>query len=248
MAYQYLPLEDNHIRLMLLHAGQDERSPVQIELYHVKFDFIENEQYEALSYVWGEPTFYQTIYTPDGYLKITPGLEQTLKALRKPNSTRTIWIDAICIDQINEDEKCRQIPLMGDVFERATRVVAWMGKQLPGDDPEISLSNFLNVNLHFRPTIDEHGFLKINSDSAFPNANHGSLSSDGLLHGIFQAAEASGIVSLFENPWFTRIWTFQEMVVAKDFDSAIRSNRNRLESICAYCQYHGCINLEWPPN
>jgi hypothetical protein len=42
-----------------------------------------------------------------------------------------LWVDAICIDQSNStQEKATQIPLMGEIYSRAGRVLAWLGGDL----------------------------------------------------------------------------------------------------------------------
>ena len=41
--------------------------------------------------------------------------------------TRLIWIDSICINQKDEDEKAQQIELMRDIYRNASRVVVWLG-------------------------------------------------------------------------------------------------------------------------
>jgi hypothetical protein len=38
------------------------------------------------------------------------------------------WIDAICINQTDEDEKMNQIALMGEIYTQANMVTAWLGK------------------------------------------------------------------------------------------------------------------------
>lgn len=38
-----------------------------------------------------------------------------------------IWIDAICIDQTDENEKAMQIPLMSEIYKRAYQVNVWLG-------------------------------------------------------------------------------------------------------------------------
>lgn len=56
------------------------------------------EPYEALSYVWGEPTFSQIIHTPDGFVPIVPNLADALHHLRHQYKSRNLWIDALCIN------------------------------------------------------------------------------------------------------------------------------------------------------
>jgi hypothetical protein len=57
-------------------------------------------------------------------------LARALRRLRFPNSTRILWIDAICINQDDKEERSYQVPLMGSIYSLARRVVVWLG---PGD-------------------------------------------------------------------------------------------------------------------
>jgi len=87
--------------------------------------------YEALSYVWGKPVGTRPIECAGGTLMVTPNCELALRHLRLARRERVLWIDAMCINQASAQEKSVQVPLMGDVYARATRVLVWLG---PGND------------------------------------------------------------------------------------------------------------------
>ncbi|OIW25760.1 hypothetical protein CONLIGDRAFT_561044, partial [Coniochaeta ligniaria NRRL 30616] len=55
--------------------------------------------------------------------------KQISKANGEPDmfEITVFWIDAICIDQGNKDEKAQQIPLMGEIYSLAARVLGWLG-------------------------------------------------------------------------------------------------------------------------
>ncbi|CZT13087.1 uncharacterized protein RAG0_16675 [Rhynchosporium agropyri] len=38
-----------------------------------------------------------------------------------------IWIDAVCINQRDRDEKARVVPTMGKIFGEAVEVLVWLG-------------------------------------------------------------------------------------------------------------------------
>ncbi|OCK76902.1 HET-domain-containing protein, partial [Lepidopterella palustris CBS 459.81] len=48
--------------------------------------------------------------------------------LRDPSFERMIWVDAICIDQDNFEEKSHQIQLMAKIYSKAIRALAWLGE------------------------------------------------------------------------------------------------------------------------
>lgn len=95
--------------------------------------------FTALSYVWGVPdphTDYAVLC--GGYrIPITPNCFAALSALsakksRSAEEGLTIWVDAICINQSDEEEKMRQIPLMGEIYHRAAETYIWLGEETEG--------------------------------------------------------------------------------------------------------------------
>lgn len=87
-----------------------------------------NVQYEALSYTWGADLQDQEITCNETTIFLTPNCFHALKQLRHPSIPRDIWIDSICIDQFSIYERNHQVGLMGKIYERAYRVIAWLGQ------------------------------------------------------------------------------------------------------------------------
>jgi hypothetical protein len=84
--------------------------------------------FEALSYVWGCSDSPQDIEC-NGHLKsVTPNLCVALRRLRLVDKEQVVWIDAICINQENLDERSRQVLLMQEIYTRALRVIIWLGE------------------------------------------------------------------------------------------------------------------------
>ncbi|KAH6691182.1 heterokaryon incompatibility protein-domain-containing protein, partial [Leptodontidium sp. MPI-SDFR-AT-0119] len=61
--------------------------------------------YEALSYVWGDPTITKLIYVIGTEFEVTDNLFAALRSLRPTNGSRIFWVDAICVDQGNLVER-----------------------------------------------------------------------------------------------------------------------------------------------
>ncbi|KAF2968601.1 hypothetical protein GQX73_g5004 [Xylaria multiplex] len=78
---------------------------------------------EALSYVWGEPKSSAPIWVDNHPCWVTKNLYNILLALRREDSQRTIWIDAICINQSDPDEKAHQVRYMGEIYSKAKKTV-----------------------------------------------------------------------------------------------------------------------------
>ena len=64
-----------------------------------------------------------------------------LKALRDKKRPRILWIDALCINQSDIEERSSQVAFMSSVYSRAVRVIVWLGES--GKDIA-KLFDFLN--------------------------------------------------------------------------------------------------------
>ncbi|KAH8683228.1 heterokaryon incompatibility protein-domain-containing protein [Tricladium varicosporioides] len=85
--------------------------------------------YKALSYVWGAPKGARRsiILNGDKHL-VTMNLESALKRIRETDRVVTYWIDALCINQDDNDERSNQVSLMRDIYARAEVVVIYLGE------------------------------------------------------------------------------------------------------------------------
>jgi hypothetical protein len=100
-----------YTRLVRIFPGSG-NEPIQCSLFIVN---VENPPpYKTLSYVWGAPTGTMNphVLCDGGLVSITPNLDKALRWLRYPYRERLFWIDAICIDQHNIDERNRQVGYM----------------------------------------------------------------------------------------------------------------------------------------
>jgi hypothetical protein len=43
--------------------------------------------------------------------------------------SRIFWIDAICIDQGNRDERSKQVAFMSDIYNEAMELLVWLGEE-----------------------------------------------------------------------------------------------------------------------
>ncbi len=57
-----------------------------------------------------------------------------------------VWIDAICIDQANIDERSKQVLRMGRIFQQADRVLVWLGDDANQSDLEMDLAQELSIS------------------------------------------------------------------------------------------------------
>jgi hypothetical protein len=97
----YNELEHNEIRLLELEPGNTQ---AQIECRLFKVAVSAEPDYEAISYVWGDPTITETILCNNRAIEVTVSLAHALRRLRsahREDAPRVLWADAICIDQQN---------------------------------------------------------------------------------------------------------------------------------------------------
>ncbi|KAI7780418.1 hypothetical protein LA080_016037 [Diaporthe eres] len=107
----------------------------------VKLLGVHSSRYDALSYCWGshssqDPPSLELSIEGMGERRtiafaITPNLHAALRQLRLEHRTRTLWIDYICINQIDIEEHGQQVALMGEIFESAGSVCIWLGDSSP---------------------------------------------------------------------------------------------------------------------
>jgi hypothetical protein len=121
-------------------GGRERVNNIKCTTRHVKLS--EKPQYEALSYMWG-PKNYRNIKINGMVFVVRQNLFGALHALRLEEDTRTLWIDAICINQDDISECNHQVVQMGMIYKNAVRCVAWLG--YPEDDDD----SLLNVAIAF---------------------------------------------------------------------------------------------------
>jgi len=88
--------------------------------------FASKPDYECLSYTWGTAPATKIITINGQPFPVRENLFQALVQLRQ-NTTRSIWIDAICINQKDISERNAQVSLMATIYKRARQVVVWLG-------------------------------------------------------------------------------------------------------------------------
>ncbi|KAF2028020.1 hypothetical protein EK21DRAFT_114224 [Setomelanomma holmii] len=64
-------------------------------------------------------------------MSITPNLDCALRHLRKADTDRVLWIDALCINQEDMDEKASQVKMMQGIYALASGVLIWLGPGTP---------------------------------------------------------------------------------------------------------------------
>lgn len=128
LPYVHSPLHKGQIRVLDILPGEDE-SDVCCAVKHVDLEATEGGEYDALSYHWERVDEEQkTIWIEGCAFAVSQSLFAALKCLRDPKIPRTLWIDAISINQDEKsDEKAIQIGMMGRIYQNAFEVIIWLG-------------------------------------------------------------------------------------------------------------------------
>lgn len=197
--YQYSSLEiPRTIRLIKLRRRKLFTS-VQCDIIEVVLD--EAPLFEALSYTWRNEKPSVRISVSDGsFVLVTQAVDEFLRYRRTFFGEMIFWIDGACINQASNKDKNQQVPLMRDIYTRASRVVVWLGPLVEAEDAHLAREQLfylvgsqrmLNVPLedHFRQLMTTDG-------------------SDGW----------KSLLKVFEHPWFSRVWVVQEVALASRVD------------------------------
>lgn len=126
MEYAQLDPTDSEIRILSVESALRPSDPIRCKLEHVSLHNL--PPYTALSYCWGDATHRRSIDIGSHTFRVTTNLYEALSSLRSKGIFR-LWVDAICINQRDTDEKSSQIYLMRSIFQRAREVIAWVGPE-----------------------------------------------------------------------------------------------------------------------
>lgn len=193
--YEYKPitLGGQRIRVLKLFAGTPGNPTIDCEIVETQLDAQRHIKYEALSWCWG--TLPETDYIRirgkgrSTYAKSAkPDLVNALLALRDHKRDRYLWIDAVCIDQENLDEKNEQVEMMAEIYGKAKRVLIWLGE--PDQSSRVAI-NFIRDEV-----------LKLQDF-------------DDLCDNERNSPKWKALLDLMQRPWFSRRWVVQEIALAQ---------------------------------
>ncbi|KAK8015326.1 heterokaryon incompatibility protein-domain-containing protein [Apiospora arundinis] len=153
----------------------------------------ETMEYEALSWNWGTESrdcgirVLQGNNHPQRRLAISRELALALKHLRNPDHDRILWIDALCINQADHEERNHQVQMMSRIYNCAQQVCVWLGQD--NDDSTTAISFIREIML-----LENFDAISEKKENA-PKWRSLSL--------------------LMQRPWFSRKWVVQEIALAR---------------------------------
>ncbi|KAF4447492.1 hypothetical protein F53441_8976 [Fusarium austroafricanum] len=207
MEYKYDSLlPPGKIRLLTLLPGNH---TVTTQLHVTNLE--DNPTYKCLSYTWGDPGGDGTnetwskpseIILVEGFeMPIRRNLHNALTALRHSGTLGPIWIDALCINQENIEERNTQTAQMEKIYENAEEVIVWLGHEKDYTRTAVACFQRLPIITREELLSDDHVVMR---DQAFAACN-------------FSDSEMLDMTRFFtDHAWFGRTWTLQEMWLARE--------------------------------
>ncbi|KAH8896543.1 hypothetical protein GQ53DRAFT_613319, partial [Thozetella sp. PMI_491] len=181
-------LRPDEIRLVTMHPVDDPTMPLHVTLETFSEDTC--PEYEAISYTWGgEQDNYirsQPIYVGPYWdvLFQTQNCVDMLRFVRPWRGIRTIWVDALCINQMNTQERSQQVAKMDLIFQNCSKVVMYAGPDLAPLTPRVFPRR--------RPLHD--------------------LGREQQLVATETPSLTAGLGSLLRRRYFSRVWVVQELL------------------------------------
>ncbi|CAM1501642.1 Fc.00g036260.m01.CDS01 [Cosmosporella sp. VM-42] len=226
--YAYAPLPTKS-SIRLLSFSPDEKFGYACSLE--SFELALAPSFLALSYTWGNPIQFpwleqsfttkneakwHTHYDQEFYFKIDgrvvplkPGrnLDHALRRLRDADESlmgcRYLWVDALCINQEDKPEQTSQMLMMGEIYQRATKVVAWLGKDFVSTGRAIkSLEELRKIP---RERHAEMQVMDMTGEDVYAQLGIKPLN----------MLDWTSLTGLLMRGWFSRVWIVQEAIFAR---------------------------------
>ena len=146
--YAQVPLNTDRreIRILALASGTNDDA-LRGDLFVESLNY-DDLHYTALSYTWSGLVTRSAMTISGIPLLITENLELALRRIRGPSRSKNLWVDAICINQNDSEEKSIQVSLMGDIYASATRTTVWLGEESAQSDVAMDFIHSLRDGIH----------------------------------------------------------------------------------------------------
>jgi hypothetical protein len=215
--HEALPDPTSYVRLLRILQG-DHKKPVECAL--TIWPLAAAPAYSAISYTWGSPAQLSTMFIDRKSKSVKRNCESVLQQAYKFEPSAYYWVDGICIDQNNDEEKSPQVAMMGKLYEQAFHVLACVGSH--GDD-----SDFLMIFLE-----REDALIEVISNDLVITEDRGLGVSDGDWAGSspflafkirvqvkryltvsarIRKRVAAAFMLFLQRPYFSRVWILQEL-------------------------------------
>ncbi|RKL08557.1 hypothetical protein BFJ70_g16789 [Fusarium oxysporum] len=194
--YQSLP-DGRFARYLTLQPASSDTDPLVCSLYASKLG--EFPPFEAISYVWGIPVKNRPITCNGKVIRITANLFDALRQVRFTNKPRTLWVDSICINQTDAEERGHQVSLMGQIYKESSCTLICLSVSGHVHAPIVA-DLVADVDFMIQSIFGRADFSWGPNSFPLPDEGEPLLSHRGW--------ESFGV--LLQQPWFRRGWVVQE--------------------------------------
>lgn len=224
--FEYEPMSDNSghtIRLLSILPGSGDE-PLRCRLFN--FSLQDKGHFEAISYAWGSLPATEKIELDGKLFHIRQNLRECLVQLRRPHMLRKVWVDAICVNQDDLEERNSQVKLMDRIFDRATTVIAWLGYGQP--DTCLLLQELLSKARTLRTftglvvSTQSRTGGKLLGDLGYPDVNSTEYQDEERRRKALSDERAArldlyqAVMALCRQPLWTRRWIIQEIALGRN--------------------------------
>jgi hypothetical protein len=231
--FQPLPDEDDrsYLRLLRLQPG-DYSDPIECTLEIVTHEE-SKDQYEAISYCWGNSNDTIPIVCNGLHVPVTRSLESAMRRFRTPSGStaRLLWADAICINQKDDEEKGKQVGRMGEVYMNASCVLVWLGCNV-NEATATSTFAFISETVQYLDEAYLRGGRIISSIPRFTEPFPICLEEGKWLQ----------VAALLQTDWFWRMWALQvgltKLLTSTECSDTMKGSRSsqRMHNVLEYGQ------------
>lgn len=201
--YTYRPLggPSDAIRLILLQPAPFRTSPIRCQVIETTWGQERARQekrkgYSALSYTWGDTSQRPRIEIDGRHFHVTKNLEQALRHLRLQRTNVRLWVDSLCINQDDIEERNLHVSQMRQIYDAAMQTNIFLGEATEGSDTLLSSIQSAAASISGATT---RGAVVRALVEAF---------------GVGKLELQKEAFNMLWRPYWTRIWIFQEIVVS----------------------------------
>jgi Heterokaryon incompatibility protein (HET) len=225
MPYDPLDQSKNEIRLVRLKPVEyNHRQNIDLSIIVCELELTEhgeNIQYSALSYAWNTGGLDRQIFIQNTPHNVSANLGDALLQLRDDKDDVVLWIDQLSINQSDDVEKSEQVLKMKDIYERAARVVVWLGAE--SDDSDVVMAMYMAFAKYIDVDADNldkcesilSDIVAIISSGPLARPQYADWNESRVLDCLKTSFNA-----FCNRAYWKRLWVIQEYAVAREFDVA----------------------------
>ncbi|KAK4118215.1 HET-domain-containing protein [Parathielavia appendiculata] len=177
------------------------------------------DAYVAMSYAWGPPEPTREIMVNGRIVVVRANLEAGLREFRKLDYFRLggkIWVDSLCINQADDTEKGKQIPMMASIYCNAANIIVWLGPEESGSDLAISFLEHISASYRteYLEALDKSDPLTATTwrtvAQVIMETNYKKFREV-----FYDSDMAVDLYNFFDRPYWRRLWIIQEVCMGR---------------------------------